>query len=244
MSLNDNILPWVSEFKYLGVMMSDKLEGMKRDILTKRAQYIEKQSELSQLFYNSHPEIKNKVNKIYNCAMYGSPLWDLSSEYVTSIENTYNRSVRAMWDLPLSTHRRLIEPLSGYHLFGDLRSKTIKFYQRLSVSPKPAIQVMLGLCSRDKSSTTGKNIDAILNLTVNCDFRDNKRSIFNINANKFKKRLKYHQLNEEEFWKVALIRDMIEIRRENSITRSTDTTNNMTLTPDEVETIIHDACTC
>ena len=41
LSINGNILPWVTEFKYLGVMMSTNIEGMKRDILTKRAQYIE-----------------------------------------------------------------------------------------------------------------------------------------------------------------------------------------------------------
>ena len=105
-------------------MMTDQIDGMKRDILTKRAQYIEKQSDLSQLFRNSHPEVKNRINRIYNCAMYGSPLWDLTSLYVVQLENTYNRSIRKIWDLPLATHHSLIEPLSGYHLYSDLKCKT------------------------------------------------------------------------------------------------------------------------
>ena len=243
LTLNNNILPWVKEFKYLGIMMSDQIDGMKRDILAKRAQYIEKQAELSQLFQYCHPEIKNKVNRIYNCSMYGSPLWDLSSQYIVTLENTYNRSIRTMWDLPLSTHRRLIEPLSGFHLYSDIKYKTITFYQRLKLSPKPAVQLMLGLCLRDKSSITGKNIDIIMNTAKMEDFEGRKRIIFNIAAKKFKNGLKYHPLSDDEHWKVGLIRDMIEIRRESSVTRTHNDCADQTITRTEVEQIIHEVCT-
>ena len=56
--LNGNPLPWVKSFKYLGVHINDTLDGQKSDILAKRAQYIDKQSEINQLFRSAHPEVK------------------------------------------------------------------------------------------------------------------------------------------------------------------------------------------
>ena len=72
--LNENPLPWVTEFKYLGLQMSDCLEGQKADILAKHAAYIDKEADFNKLFHSSHPEVKCRINKIYNVSFYGSPL--------------------------------------------------------------------------------------------------------------------------------------------------------------------------
>ena len=75
------------------------------------------------------------------------------------------------------------------------------------------------------------------------DFEGRKHIIFNIAAKKFKNGLKYHPLSDGEHWKVGLIRDMIEIRRESSVTRTHNDSADQTITRTEVEQIIHEVCT-
>ena len=60
MYLCGNPLPWVSTGKHLGMTLTDKIDGMKADILIKRAEYINKNNEILQEFYFSHPKSKIK----------------------------------------------------------------------------------------------------------------------------------------------------------------------------------------
>ena len=41
-----------------------------------------------------------------------------------------------MWDLPLQTQRRLIEPIAGFHIQKKIISNTMGFYKRLKKKPK------------------------------------------------------------------------------------------------------------
>ena len=64
--LNGNPLPWVKQAKYLGNTIENVINGLAHDIKLKRARYIEKNCELNQEFMFAHPEIKSKLNHIYN----------------------------------------------------------------------------------------------------------------------------------------------------------------------------------
>ena len=64
MFLCGNPLPWVSSGKHLGITIGDKIDGMKADIRIKRAQFIDKNNEILQEFYFSHPATKIKINGI------------------------------------------------------------------------------------------------------------------------------------------------------------------------------------
>ena len=90
---------------------------------------------------------------------------------------TQIKSGQHMHCFNIKNMRRIIEPLSGYHICGDIRCKTIKFYKKLKLSPKPAVQCLLGICSKDKSYITGSNIDALMSITTESDFTSVKRSI-------------------------------------------------------------------
>ena len=118
-----------------------------------------------------------------------------------------------------------------------------QFYQRLNRNPKPVIHLMLNRCIRDKSSITGKNIDSIMNDANPSDFRGVSKTIFNLVPKRYKESHKFHHLSEEEQWKVIMIKDMVELRREKSITRSLDVENDPTLSLEEIKLIIHDVCT-
>ena len=75
--LNRDALPWVDSAKYLGNTITSLVNGQLSDILTKRAIYIRKNSELLQEFYFLHPELL--MNNIYNSSFPGSVLLDFTS---------------------------------------------------------------------------------------------------------------------------------------------------------------------
>ena len=93
--------------------IENKIDGCEHDMVTKNAQYVAKNIELNQEFSFAHPNTKLKINQIYNSHYSGSPLWNLFGRGSLSIESSYNRSVKVMFDLPYATHRSLIEPLTA-----------------------------------------------------------------------------------------------------------------------------------
>ena len=105
-------LPWVSGGVHLGNHINKTCDGMRQDIRVKRANFINKNIELNQEFLFSHPSTKVKLNSIYNFHFTGSALWDLFSREAVMLENTWNTAVGIMFDLPLQTHRNLIEVCS------------------------------------------------------------------------------------------------------------------------------------
>ena len=50
---------------------------MRQDVKIKRATFINKNIELNQELWSSHPLTKVKMNLIFNFLFTGSPLWDL-----------------------------------------------------------------------------------------------------------------------------------------------------------------------
>ena len=107
-------LPWVKKGKHLGNTIEDKIDGMQLDLKQKRAGYITRNNDLLQEFNFAHPDSLMRINQIYNTHFTGSPIWDIFSEEAIKLENTWNKSVRLMLGVHFTTHRRLIEPLSGY----------------------------------------------------------------------------------------------------------------------------------
>ena len=72
-----------------------------------------KNNDIMQEFHSSHPDVLLKLNQIYNTHFTGSSLWKLFTEDSIRMESTSNKSIKLMIDMPVSTHRRLVEPLSA-----------------------------------------------------------------------------------------------------------------------------------
>ena len=104
MFLCGNPLPWVSSGKHLGITIENKVNGMKKDIMIKRAEYIHKNNDILQEFGFCHPSSKIKINSIYNSHFTGSCLWDLFWKEAVVLERTWNVSMRLMLDVPRETH--------------------------------------------------------------------------------------------------------------------------------------------
>ena len=201
---------------------------MGQDIRMKRAKFISKNNELNQEFWFSHPSTKVSINLIYNFHFTGSPVWDLFSREAVMLENTWNTAVRLMYDLPLQTHRCLIEPVSEVqHLKFVLIQRFLGFLEQIEKSSKNVTKHILKYAKGDVRSITGSNIRNILLLTEKDTFADiSKHDI---------RELTYHKIDTEDQWKIGFIREITEIKN--------DQLNLNEFTKEELNDILEYLCT-
>ena len=160
MILCNNDLPWVKYGKHLGVKLYNTIDNIiGRDIIEKRAQYIQKNNELLQEFAYATGKTKFYINHVYNSSFFGSVLWDFHCTEADMIYNTWNMSVRRMFRLDRKTHRYFIEPVSEMkHLKTLLLRRFNKFIGKLLTTKKPAIKTVFKKICTNCMSTTGKNL--------------------------------------------------------------------------------------
>ena len=178
---------------------------MVQDIRIKRATFINKIIDLNQEFDFTHPLTKIEMNLIYNFHFTGNPLWDLFTKEAIMLENTWNTAVRLMFDLPLETHRFLIEPISQTkHLKFVLLERFLNFLKQIENSPKKIPKQLLSFIKHDVRSTTGSNLRNILLMT-------NKSTINDVTKEDIKT-LKYKECEPENAWKIVMVKELVEVR--------------------------------
>ena len=112
-----------------------------------------------------------------------------------------------MFNLPLSTHRNLLEPVSGHaHLRKTLISRFLGFIEQIRKSRKMIPKLLLSQISHDVRSTSGKNLRNILLQTEKYDVDELVKSDVRC--------ISYHQLDEEDDWKARLLNELIDTREE------------------------------
>ena len=108
-------------------------------------------------------------------------------------------------DLPVQTHRNLIEPISeARHLKFVLLDRFLSFLSQIQKSKKLVPKQLLNFISNDVGSTTGSNLRNSLLLT-------DKNSIEEINSDDVR-RMKYHPIEEKDAWKVNIIKELTNIK--------------------------------
>ena len=198
-------LPWVNSGVHLGNHFDSSYNGMARDTMTKRAQYIQKNCELLQEFSFAHPRTKILMNNMYNCHFTGCQLWDLFGKETEHFEKTWNVSVRKMLDLPVRTHKYLIEPISETkHLKRILIKRFISFILQIRKSFKSAPKQLLNLIYFDTRSITGNNVRKILRLTNKSRIEDIKN--VDIEA------IIYNEIPDAEKWRIGVINELSKVR--------------------------------
>ena len=203
--LNEKELPWVESALHLGCKITNNIHGLPKDIMEKRAQYINKANELNQKFYFADTLTRIKINNTFNTSFYGSQIWDLFNQESERVEKTWNTSQRVLLRIPRVAQRYFIEPLSEtqYIKFSLLKRFT-NFVHRLSNSSKCVLRHVLSTVKTDCRSTTGNNLRNIMLLV-------NKISLDDVTSKDLDKQI-YAIIPQVDKWKVHLAKEIIEVK--------------------------------
>ena len=204
LTLCGNELPWVPNGKHLGMRIDAEREKiLTKDVLEKRAQYIQRNNELLQEFAYTSCSTKAFINRTFNSHVYGSILWNLYGREAKMMINTWSTSMRKMYRLDRRTHRYLLEPISEMeHLKSALMKRFLSFTEKLVNSPKIAVRNIYKILGSDCRSTTGANIRRI-SLEYDADpVKGPLRSDIKV----------FIPTPEGEEWRSGIIKELIQIR--------------------------------
>ena len=110
-----------------------------------------------------------------------------------------------MLQLPLATHRYMLEPLSGEKpAMAILADRFLSFMDSIEKSDKLAIKMLRKEAMKDVRSTTGANYRGIMMLT-------GESSINKVNRKSLEK-MKVYEVKDENLWKVNIAADLLNIR--------------------------------
>ena len=141
--------------------------------------------------------------------------------------NTWNTSVRIMFNLSYATHRYFIQPVSNkVHLKNILMQRFRGFLSQIEKSAKKLPLRLLNLIRNDTRSTTGSNLRKIMVIL-------GKHTIDEV---------KFHDINEfqyapvmpDDVWKVDMVKELIEVRAKQATIEN--------FSDDELEEILEYLC--
>ena len=199
-----NALPWVTFGKHVGQTITNKCDGLKKDILVKRAKFIDKNHTLRQKFYFAHPDTLLHLNQVFNSDFSGSNVWDLFCNEQEMLENSYSTAVRLMLGLPRDTHRYFIEPLSRrLHIKSELIKRFLTFVCKIRRSKKTTLTYVLDMVEHDVSSVTGHNLYKI---KERCE-KENERFLLPQESV-----VSFRDVPEGEQWRVSLAKELVECK--------------------------------
>ena len=160
-------LPWVDSAEHLGHTLHKNCT-MEQDARCKRAQFIDRTSDLREIFSFAHPEQIIKAGQVYASDVYGFMLYDLSSQASQSYMKSWNTFVKLAWNVPRSTYTYLVENCLAQN-FVSLRkqiySRYVNFFQNLFTSSSKEIRHLVRIISRDARSTVYRNVQFIKELS-------------------------------------------------------------------------------
>ena len=213
--LDDFNIPWCDTYKHLGHTLY-RDGSLKLDVDLKKRSFIGTFFELKQELKSPHPLVLMNLVMVYLSHFYGSNLWNLFD--IPDICISWNRIVRMVFNLPMCTHRYLLEPYSGFtHVLTLLTNRFMKFYNTLYFSSKNIIS-NLRLCQeRDCRSIFGLNIQ---NICLHDD---------TLNIRQCQKySVKYFPINDNDLWRVDILRDLINLNETSLVGNfSSDELNHM-----------------
>ena len=138
--------------------------------------------------------------------MYGSNSWDLFSPECQKLYRSYNITLRTVNGIPRTTHKYLLESLTGYpHLFVQLLSRYVTFSKSLLKSNSFPVRFLARVCLSDMRSVLGRTIAQLAKMLKK------PNDIDLLYAYEVKKIIKYAELPQSEEWRIGLIRDMKNI---------------------------------
>ena len=198
-----NVLPWVDNVKHVGNTLTAFVDGMQKDMMIKRAQYIENVNCLQQEFHFAVPKTLWKLNMIYNFHFSGCAVWDLSTISFDKFIYSIHKSFKVMFDLPYATHRYFFEAITRtLHPALIIRKRFLGFLNMIEKSKKKAPSELLKIIQNDVRTTTGSNIRKL-----KIEFNDN-----NIDNIKIDRDVTMFHVPEDEFWRVGFVEEILQAK--------------------------------
>ena len=203
--LNSDPLPWVTDVKHLGNIMQCE-NSMKKDIAMKRGKFIAKVNSILQELHFADPAILVKLLQVYCTSFYGSCLWNIYSAEVDRLYRSWNVSVRNIFQVPYTTHRYLVQPLSDCpHPKTMLSTRFIKFMQSLVSSTKSSISYLARLVRYDNRTLAGKTVSR---LSRECNIDK-----VSLTASSVSRSVRYFPVPEEELWRIDIMKELLNVNR-------------------------------
>ena len=203
--LNSDPLPWVTDVKHLGNILQCE-NSMKKDIAMKRGKFIGKVNSILQELHFADPAILVKLLQVYCTSFYGSCLWNIYSAEVDRLYRSWNVSVRNIFQVPYTTHRYLVQPLSdSSHPKTILSSRFTKFMQSLVSSTKSSISYLARLVRYDNRTLAGRTVSR---LSRECNIDKESLTVSSVS-----KSVRYFPVPEEELWRIDIMKELLNVNR-------------------------------
>ena len=133
-------------------------------------------------------------------------IWDLFCRESQMVKNSWNVSFRIMCNLPGTTHRYFVEPISKMtHIKFVLIKNFLSFINQIKKSNKIIAKEILKTIENDVGSTTGSNLRNIMQLM-------NKNSIDQICINDIRK-LEFANIPEGCEWRIPVLEELLCARK-------------------------------
>tara|TARA_B110000196_G_scaffold307115_1_gene306393 strand:+ start:336 stop:1349 length:1014 start_codon:yes stop_codon:yes gene_type:complete len=156
--LGSRPLPVVKQWEHLGVLISSD-ESTDHDLALKKGAFIGKVHNLQQELGKQDPGVFIKLVKIYLLHLYGSSLWDIFDGGSTQMWTAWHKLLKITFNLPLPTHRHLLNELVECdHPKKLVIKRFVKFSSNLANSNNLHIRRLHNLQKADMRSCYGRNI--------------------------------------------------------------------------------------
>ena len=156
-------LPWVRTANHLGNELSEDCT-MDQDIKHKKADFIDKSTEVRESFSFAQPNQILQAVRMYCCSLYGAMTWSLFSNKARQVFNCWSTCVKLAWGVSRATHTYLVENLLSAGL-PSLRSSVLvrfcKFFESVKSSKSMEVRLVASLSAGDIRTATGSNIFGI-----------------------------------------------------------------------------------
>ena len=141
---------------------------MVHDARVKRAQFIDKSTEIRETFAFASPVEILRAVKVFAGDLYGAMLWRLGGALAQQVYHAWNTCIKLAWQVPRGTHTYFVERLldSGLsHVRTDTLARYVKYLSSLRSSPSMEVVVLANLVARDVRTTTGANLHFVREMT-------------------------------------------------------------------------------
>ena len=127
MYLNVKQIEWVNQIKHLGNYVdSNKNDSI--DCTPKKSIFIGQVNKLCANFGCLQTSVLVCLFKNYWCTFYGSQMWQINSQSISSVCTSWNKGVRRILNLPHDAHTWLFDPLlKQNHIKKQFIVRTLRF---------------------------------------------------------------------------------------------------------------------